>query len=341
MKTRVYKSLNHLKQHLQIPEINTNKMFSCNGCANGIMFTNNEQLNAMDRGDGKIIFKSGTEMTFSQYRGQVKNYNLQCGANLYRIKDLKSAFLEVCRTIAFEKFLEKHPFVQFVNSLDDNIHINKTAIAQHYELKTPYLDLTSNFEVASFFATCEQINGKYKPYKGKEYGVMYVYNEVLGTAIAQEDNFEFEYLGWQPLPRPEQQRASTYKLKENENFATKRYVQSYLFSHSRSQSKDIWLKFDKGKTLFPKDSTKEIAEKFKKFELFTNDEILEAKERFNMWFTSFDKVELEKILDDVDSISSRDSINWCDFMECDKSYWEKEYAKTLNKVAYRTCMYAN
>jgi hypothetical protein len=341
MKTRVYKSLNHLKQHLQIPEINTNKIFSHNGQANGIMFTNNEQLTAIDRGDGKIIFKSGTEMTLYQYRGQAKNYSLQCEANIYRVKGLQSTFLEVCRTVAFERFLGKHPFILFVDSIQDDIYINKTAIAQHYELKTPYLDLTSNFDVASFFATCEQINGKYKPYKGKEYGVMYVYNEVLDTTRSIKESFEFEYLGWQPLPRPEQQRASTYKLQENESFATKKDVQSYLFSHSRSQSKDIWLKFDKGKILFPKDATKDIAEKFKNLVSFTNEEISEAKSRFNLWFNNYDKLEFEKILDEIQTIQLRDDLNWCDFMDCDRGYWEEEYARTLNKVSYRACLYPN
>ncbi|MEA1955887.1 MAG: FRG domain-containing protein [Campylobacterota bacterium] len=304
------------------------------------MFTNNEQLTAMNRGDGKIVFKSGTEMTFNQYRGQTKNYNLRCGANIYRTKDLQDSFLEVCRTVSFERFLQKHPFIQFINSIEDDIYVNKTAIAQHYELKTPYIDITSNFDVASFFATCEQKNGKYKPYKGKEYGVMYVYDEVLDRASSQEESFDFEYIGWQPLPRPEQQRASTYKLQQNENFAMKKYVKSYLFNHSRSQSKDIWLKFDKGKILFPKDSTKDIADMFKKTTSFTKDEILEAKERFSLWFKNYDISELEKIIDNVDCDSNSKNINWCDFLECDKNYWEKEYVRIMEKVRYRNIAYA-
>ena len=42
MQRPIYKSLNHLRQNINIPEINTNKQFSHNGSANGIFFTNNE-----------------------------------------------------------------------------------------------------------------------------------------------------------------------------------------------------------------------------------------------------------------------------------------------------------
>ena len=340
MKKPIYKSLKHLRQSLNIPEINTNKIFSHNGSANGVMFSNNEILTAMRREDEKIIFKSGTELTHNQYRGQIKHYNLQCGANLYRCEDLKSAFIEVCRTIAFEIFLEKHPFIQFINSIQDDIYINKTAIAQHYELKTPYLDLTSNFDVASFFATCELINGKYKPYKGKEYGIIYVFNETFNHAQKQGYDINFENIGWQPLPRPEQQKASTYKLKQNENFADFKYVQSFLFSHNRTQSKKIWERFDKGKLLFPKDSIRDIAEIFKKLNSFTLNEIELAETRFTEWFENYDNT-LKEIISDLEIIRCRENLVWNDYIECNQNYWEKEYIRTLDKINYRMCAYAN
>lgn len=340
MQTKLFKSLNHLKRYLNITEINTNKLFSHNGQTNGVMFTNNEQLTAMSNKDGKIIFKSGTELTFYQYRGQVKHYNFQCGANIFRLKDLKSIFLEICRTTAFEEFLEEHPFIQFINSIEDNIFINKTALAQHYELKTPYLDLTSNFDVASFFATCEIKNGKYKPYKGKEVGIIYKLDETLNHTIqSQGYDSNLEYIGWQPLPRPEQQRGSTYKLKKNENFANLKYVQNYLFTHSRSQAKDIWLKFEKGKTLFPKDSTKDVAEVFKNLTAFTREEIDEARNRFFQWFEDSNSKDLEKIIQNIEILSSRDNLMWNDYIEDKPDYWEKEYIKTISKVSYRNSYY--
>lgn len=341
MQKPIYKSLAHLRQSLNIPEINTNKVFSHNGTANGIFFSNNEVLTAMRREDGKIIFKSGLEFSYNQYRGQIKHYNLKCGANLFRCDKLEDKFIEVCRTIAFEIFLDKHPFIQFINTFQDEIYINKTAIAQHYELKTPYLDLTSNFDVASFFATCELINGEYKPYKGKELGVIYVFNEVLNHGINQGWDSNFENIGWQPLPRPEQQRASTYRLKQSENFANLKYVKSFLFLHNRTQSKEIWKKFDKGKILFPKDSIKNVAEIFKKLNSFTLSEIELAKIRFTEWFQSFNQNELEIVISSLETTLTRNNLNWADFIECSHYYWEKEYIRTLNKINYRMCRYAN
>ena len=69
--------------------------------------------------------------------------------------------------------------IKIFKILDHEIYLNNTAIAQHYELKTPYLDLTSNFDVASFFATCSynENTKSYIPYNGdSQIGVIYVYD---------------------------------------------------------------------------------------------------------------------------------------------------------------------
>lgn len=38
--------------------------------------------------------------------------------------------------------------------ISEKVHVNVTAIAQHYGIPTAYVDLTESFAVAAFFATC-------------------------------------------------------------------------------------------------------------------------------------------------------------------------------------------
>ncbi len=63
------------------------------------------------------------------------------------------------RIAEFKFFLEKFQHVREWKISD----VLYDAIAQHYGLETSWLDITSDFKVAMFFATCYWDNGKWKP----------------------------------------------------------------------------------------------------------------------------------------------------------------------------------
>ncbi len=311
----------------------------------GIEFgTDVNALHAMGNIDGKVVLKSGLEMTFQQYRGQIKEHTV-CNANLYRTLDTNEIFLQICRTIAFEKLLDKHPYIKLLKTIkfqNSELYINNTAIAQHYELQTPYLDLTGNFDVASFFATSkfDNITNEYKPYYDSiEPGIIYIYNEL--AHFTNEDDIKFEYLGWQGLPRPEEQKGSIYHLQSNEDFSKIGGVRKHYFKHSISISKKIWNTYNKGKTLFPDDTAADLANECKKLLSFTNSEINIAKVRFNQWtHNNFKDEDFLSILEKKNIIIvEKPKLDWGLIMDIQESHWLNKIDETFQKTKTRMCAY--
>lgn len=337
-----YPTIKFLKQKLKIQPVNTGRQFTHNGQACGIVFDDMERLHAIVGVDNCIHLKSGTEFSTTLYRGQNEDYGV-CKTTLDRCETQEEQFLSICRTIAFEELLEVHPFVKFVRSLpplgENYLCLNLTGMAQHYGLHTNYLDISSNFDVASFFATCKYENGKWKPISYlPKYGVIYKINELsLAPFVDSKINSEIllEYLGWQPLPRPEQQRASVLKVAKNTNLDTINGVQKYYFKHSLSQSKKIWKQFDEGKTLFPDDSAADLANECNKLNLFTSEQISKASNRFWQW-NGMKTYNQNKILDNSKiEIIEKSSLCWDNLVETDSKYWEKKFDETMNKVGFR------
>jgi len=333
-------TLNSLKQKLNIQKLNTGKTINYRG----IVYDDIESLHAMGNIDGKVVLKSGLEWSFFQYRGQINEYQV-CNANLYRTLDNNEIFLQICRTVAFEQLLDKHPYIKLLKTIrfhDSELYINNTAIAQHYELKTPYLDLTGNFEIASFFATCEfdPIAKEYKPYyNSDEPGVIYIYNEA--AHFMNVEDIKFEYLGWQGLPRPEEQKASIYHLNYDDDFAKLRGVKKHYFKHSKSISKRVWNKFNKGKTLFPDDVAADLANECKKLLSFTNIEINIAKVRFNQWTNNNFKDEYFLSIIEKKNISTVENskLDWGLIMDIQESFWINKLNETFQKTRSRMIAY--
>lgn len=329
----IYPTLKSLKQKLNIQELNTNKQNDFHG----MIFDNNEGLHAIGTIDGKIVLKSGTEMSFLQYRGEYKQRDT-CFSNFYRIQTMEEKFIEICRTIAFEELLFRHPLIRIIEKTD--IYLNKTVLAQHYELKTPYIDLTSNFDVASFFATCkyDEKEKAYFPWtKTNTFGAIYKVIEPLGF----DDEYKFKYIGWQGLPRPEEQRASVYHLTDND-LNKEGGVYKYKFKHSPYYSKMIWNKFNKGKDLFPHDSAVDLANKCKELKKFTSAEIDLARKRYKEWTNQeLSNLEVLRIIDrNKIEISNIPYLFWDNFVDMSVKYWESKFDDVMKRTRSRGIYYS-
>lgn len=150
-----------------------------------------------------------------------------------------------------------------------------------------------------------------------------------------------EYIGWQGLSRPKEQRASIYYLSNNEDFNNVKGVTKYYFQHSSKTSRKIWHKFKKGKLLFPDDSASDLANECKKLTSFTQDELNNALLRLEKWTNiTFKKNELEEIYEKLGiNIVKTEFLNWNNLINISDAYWLKKIFEISTKIKYRKIAY--
>lgn len=276
---QIFPDLDTLQQMLSIPPVNTGKELYLTGTS-GMVTDDIEGLNAYQNENGKLHLVSGVEFQDYLYRGQVEE-KLPCVPSLGRIQTLEERLLAICRVVAFEEALEAHPFIK--KSLQFGIHVDIAGLAQHYGLSTDMLDITGSFEVASFFATSrwDSIRGYVPVCDSTEPGVIY---RVTSCILEDRQSESFHLVGWQPLPRPEQQRAFAIQMKPRQNFVDEHFTtECAYFRQNAAISYRIWKKFDEGRALLPNDPAAQLSARAKNIRAFTRAQIECAWSRFEAW----------------------------------------------------------
>jgi hypothetical protein len=240
-----------------------------------IVFPNSEKFQPVEWTDGTIYLIPGNQNLYL-YRGQVQDYPT-CLPKIYRYNptdvDLFAARL---KKIEFEIVLKEHPAVQDI--LSDGIHISFTGLAQHYELATNYLDLTSDPYVASFFAVCRYCESeqRYLPISGQDEPGVFM--KTLSLVYSKHsDIIKLRPIGLQPFPRPGSQKAYAVSLGKGESFSSHKM----LFWHSKKVSQHIFDLFEGGEKLFPPDPIKQKADKIAGAVVFSQQTIDEISSRYS------------------------------------------------------------
>ncbi len=224
------------------------------------------------------------------FRGQDQFYD-PCLASLYRENlSVVQRFAERVRNVEFELLLKNHPAVRDVSRTsiyDHLIKIDYDGLAQHYGLKTNLIDFTSDPRVAAFFACCRfnKATDGYEPImKADGYGVFYKFNFLMSTMIAfgqkKDPEFGSKIIGLQPLPRPGEQSAYSYRLDRKQCLNKQKLLNIYKFQHNASASMKIYDEFEGGKILFPTDLAAQKVEYLQKSKSFSNESFHVAFERY-------------------------------------------------------------
>jgi hypothetical protein len=202
------------------------------------------------------------------YRGQIQRF-IPCLPALYRKikqvshpidlpkKQLLKYLLSIARLREFEATIRNHPHGKIKNR--SVIHIEQTALAQHYGIPTGYLDLTQSLDIASFFATCEPISEntnqiKWVPKKTGE-GIIYRFD----LTLYNDHHKFFAPLAMPFFKRPYAQKAWAACLRFGIDFETMPGIEKYEFYHNTELSTAILKKFEYGVKLFPVDTLDKIA----------------------------------------------------------------------------------
>lgn len=335
----IFPDLDTLQQMLAIPSVNTGSQRFLTG-PSGIVTDDIEGLHACRNDAERLHLVSGAEFQDFLYRGQVEE-KLPCVPTLGRIDTLEGRLLSLCRGVAFEEALQAHPFVNKAQQF--GIHVDIEGLAQHYGLATDMLDLTGSFAVASFFATSRwnTENGCYLPIGDNgSPGVIY---RVTACILEDRQPESFHLVGWQPLPRPEQQRAFAVRMKPGQDFVHDVFTtERAYFKQSAAISHRIWKEFDEGRALFPNDPAAQLSRQAQNLMEFTEEQLERAWARYEIWECRHYTPEQRRSLEVSSGIDVRSStaLTWNHLdVETRNDQLTNMIDDVLKRVRYRRAMY--
>lgn len=296
--------------------------------------------------DGTHIIMPLSPAQYSYYRGE-SEYHEECFPSLYR-KDMTEAsiFVERVKRCEMERMMMEYPITEFfANSIyaqdpsgewhQLRFRIGLDGMAQHYGIKTEFMDLTLDPLTAAFFAATsyDPESDTYKAITDTtkhRYGAFYLYNDI---PIPFRESTRIDVVGMQPLLRPGRQSAYVFRMYPQENFNS--LVHKTFFRHDAIINKEIVCRANKDDQLFPKEL---IGTRIRK-EIVNGDEFSpwafnEAKRRYAQGKSDD---ELKTFLEDRQISLSNTNRAW--FTEAEKKviidYWETYQQELFSKIRLR------
>lgn len=208
----------------------------------------------------KFVLKPSLAHHKFLYRGQAAFYS-PCKPSLFRGK--KDYFVDdIIQMNELQCLLKTHPMVQLFEQGFELLHdtfrfkINYRGLSQHYYNNTPLLDLTSDMEVAKFFAvtTFNMKMDCYEKYTGEELGVLY-YFDLKADSFQDSDNRTYivDNIGKQPFMRSGNQSGFLINVGKDEDFNNYPEVRYVFFRHDSSITDRIFAQFDNGNKIMPEE----------------------------------------------------------------------------------------
>lgn len=215
--------------------------------------------------DGTHVLMPLSPVQYSYYRGE-SEYHKECSPSLYR-KQMSEAdiFVERVKRCEMERMMLEYPITDlFANSIQAQdpvgewhplpFRVGFDGMAQHYGIKTEFMDLTIDPWTAVFFAATayNASDDTYSPIEDTEnhpYGAFYLYNEI---PLPFQESKRIAVVGMQPLSRPGRQRAYVFRMRPAENFND--LVQVAFFRHDAAINREIYDRVNAHNRLFPKET---------------------------------------------------------------------------------------
>lgn len=198
------------------------------------------------------------------YRGQSQFYDV-CVPSLFRNKEnmAERQFVsDIIQMDELEVLLRQHPLVRLFEEgfylLHDffRFRVDYEGLSQHYYNNTPKLDLTSDMEVAKFFAVTwfNMDADRYEKYTGTELGVLYYY-DLAPDAFTMHSgrNYLVETVGKQPFMRSGNQSGFLTLLARDENFNDRPEVRYVFFHHDPDITNRIFTESENGDKYMPQE----------------------------------------------------------------------------------------
>jgi hypothetical protein len=209
------------------------------------------------------------------FRGQTEEYTIKgtdiptCVPNAYRPYAQKDNLPFRIKSYEIISLITRHPLVQLLGIKGIEIfnepfrfQLNLRGLAQHYYNSTTLLDLTSDIDVAKFFATCTYSDetDSYIPCSAVDkLGVLYIYdirylNDFKSTGLPQLSTIGKQYV----FPRSAMQAGFLLDMPEGLNLHDCPNVYRVYFKHDKTISDKVAKESNYGEKYFPKDCLKSI-----------------------------------------------------------------------------------
>lgn len=222
----------------------------------------------LTRGSMKAELLPTSFSPYSFFRGQSKYYE-ECKPSLLRenneVCKEKNMLLSALQEAEMTEALERHPViinlaVPFVKKgLPYIPNVFYSGLAQHYGIKTTYMDLTNEKWVAAFFATTTYHNDIYAPVEIRKdtafddkYGVFYM---IRYTKHQDRDLLKdgIHPIGQQYFNRPGRQFGSVIDLSGMQDLHKFDLLEKCFFRHDNECAQLIWKMSFCGRKYWPDD----------------------------------------------------------------------------------------
>lgn len=198
------------------------------------------------------------------FRGQ-SEFHDPCVPNMFRDEEKVKAHQfvdDVIQINELEVLLRQHPLVKLFEQGFYLLHeffrfrVDYLGLSQHYYNLTPLLDLTSDMEVAKFFAVTwfNMKKDRYEKYTGNKLGVLYYY-DLAADAFSYRKGRDYmvETIGKQPFMRSGNQAGFLIRLGPDKNFNELPEVRYVFFQHDQHITDRIFEEAEQGDKYMPQE----------------------------------------------------------------------------------------
>lgn len=198
------------------------------------------------------------------FRGQSEFFE-PCVPNMFRDKKKVANHQyvdDVIQINELEILLRQHPLVKLFEQgfylLYEffRFRVDYDGLSQHYYNRTPLLDLTSDMEVAKFFAVTwfNMEKDCYEKYTGNKLGVLYYYDLAADAfSVRPGRDYMVETIGKQPFMRSGNQSGFLIRLDDKKNFNELPEVRYVFFRHDQNITNRIFADSENGNKYMPQE----------------------------------------------------------------------------------------